>query len=421
VILGGLLRGEIRSLNKNSLPIRVFLIGSILLQAIFCGIRWVALLKDPGLNGIDFISFYTAGRIARSGDYAHLYDLQRQNEIQHKLIPADTFAGGVNLSQHPPYLAPLLSIIAGDDYVKAYMIWSAILAGVLVICFLVIGKYLLWEGWDRSSAVLCAANCAFFYPVLLSLLKGQDTAFILIGLLFWMIGIFQRKEMRSGFGLALSTLSPPIAGALSLPLIASRRKAAGWFCLAFSILAVISLALVGLKGARDYLQLLLISSQGQGYALNPSKMFNFLGWMLRSFPTLSLSLVHGLTWSAVIASLIASIWLWWGKRNRIRAEHIGLVVVLATFTSPHLHLHSVSFLLLPLLVVSTNLWKQNSRLGQLTALLLVPFCSLFMEASNLAGEQGLYTLTYLLMAALAGWFIYLMIQYKPEIDSLKGI
>jgi hypothetical protein len=186
-------------------------------------------------------------------------------------------------------------------------------------------------------------------------------------------------------------------------------------------LAVISLALVGLKGARDYLQLLLISSQGQGYALNPSKMFNFLGWMLRSFPTLSLSLVHGLTWSAVIASLIASIWLWWGKRNRIRAEHIGLVVVLATFTSPHLHLHSVSFLLLPLLVVSTNLWKQNSRLGQLTALLLVPFCSLFMEASNLAGEQGLYTLTYLLMAALAGWFIYLMIQYKPEIDSLKGI
>ncbi len=243
-------------LNHRSLSIRAFLIGTILLQATFCGMRWKALLTDPGLNGIDFISFYTAGRIARSGDYTHLYNLQMQNEIQSKLIPPDTFAGGVNLSQHPPYLAPLLSIISNDDYVKAYMLWTAILACMLVLCCLIIDKFLLSAGWDRISAILCAANCVFFYPILLSILKGQDTAFILFGLLLWMFGILQGKEMRSGFGLALSTLSPQIAGALALPSILSGRRAGIWFCLAFFWLAVFSLILVGFKGALDFLHLL---------------------------------------------------------------------------------------------------------------------------------------------------------------------
>ena len=241
---------------------------------------------------------------------------------------------------------------------------------------LVIYKFLLSASWDRISAILYAVNSICFYPVLLSLLKGQDTAFILFGLLFWMFGLLQGKELQSGFGLALSTLSPPIAGALALPSITSGRRAGRWFCLAFLVLSLFSLSLVGFKGAIDYLHLLLLSSQGQGYALNQSKMFNLLGLMLRSFPTLNVDLIHNLAWIVTFLSLVATAWFWWRKRNQIRAEHIGLVVVLALFTSPHLHSHSLSILLLPLLGISIFLWDRRSRLAQIGAVTLIPLCSL---------------------------------------------
>jgi hypothetical protein len=407
-------------LNNRSLSIRVFLIGSILLQAAFCVMSWKNLLKDPELNGIDFVSFYTAGRIARSGDYAHLYDLQAQIAIQNKLIPPAINVAGVNQLQyfpylHSPYMAPLLSLIAGDDYLKSYMVWSAVLFFMILFCGLVIYKYLLSADWDRTSAILYSLNSILFYPLMLSLLKGQDTAFILFGLLFWMFGLLQGRDLLSGFGLALSTLSPPLGGALALPSITSGRRAGRWFCLAFVLLSLFSLSLVGFKGAIDFFHLFLLSSQGQGYALNQDKMFNFLGLMLRSFPTLNLDLVHTLSWGVTLLSLMATGWFWWKFRAQIKAEHIGLVVVIALFSSPHLHSHSLSMLLLPLLGLSVYLWKSSSRLAQIAAVTLIPICSLCMEASNIAGETGFFAFTYFLMAALAGWFIYYTIQNSKSI------
>jgi hypothetical protein len=407
-------------LNNRSTSIQIFLIVSILLQVIFCANEWVTLIKTHALNRIDFVSFYTAGRIARSGDYAHLYDLQAQNEIQKNIIPPGSFAGDVNLSQHPPYLAPLLTLIASDDYVKAYIYWSVVLLCMFMVCFFIIYKFLLSSGWNPLSAALCAANSVCFYPLLLSFLKGQDTAFILCGLLLWMFGLLKGKEFVSGFGLALATLSPPIAGALALPLISSRRKAGGWFCLAFIGLAAISLGLVGLKGGIDYLHLLFISSQGQGYALNQSEMFNFLGLLLRSFPTLNVDIVHILAWSATIVSLIATCWFCWGKRTLLRTEHIGLVVVMATFTSPHLHSHSLGYLLLPMLGLSNLLWKQTNNLAKIAAVIFIPITSLLMEASNLAGDAGLYVITYILMAALGGWCVYFIIKNSEVMPLSEG-
>jgi hypothetical protein len=403
----------VNPLNYRSLPIRVFLIASILLQATFCAIRWKALLTDPGLNGIDFISFYTAGRIARSEGYARLYDVQAQNDFQDQLIPEQIYVGGEELSHqipylHPPYLAPILSIISGKNYIDSYVIWTEILILMLIICSSIIYAFLLSSGWDRDSAILYALNSICFYPVLLSILKGQDTAFILFGLLLWMYGLLLNKDLLSGVGLALSSLFLPIAGALALPTLSARRRCGFWFCLAFLILIIFSLSMVGVAGGFDFIKILILSSQGQGYALNQSKMFNFLGLMIRSFPGLNLNLIHELTWVLIIVSLIGSTWLWWGKKNNINVVSIGLIVVLATFTSPHLHAHSLSFLLLPLLGVSIYFFKRSNRLAQIAAVTLVPLCSLMMEASNIAGDTGLYLSAYLLMAALAGWFIYFL-------------
>lgn len=403
-------------MSYRSLPIRIFLILAILLQATFGFIKWLELTRDPRLNRIDFVIFYTAGRIARSGDYSHLYDLQTQKEFQNKLLPADTFAGGLIPFNHPPYLTPLLAVIAGDDYIKSYFLWTGILVAVLIICCAAIYRLLQSESWGWDTAILTAANCILFYPVLLSILKGQDAAFILLGLLFWMIGLRKGKEMVSGFGLALATLIPQIAGALALPTISSGRRSGLWFCMIFFLLALYSLILIGFNGVFDFLHLLLISSQGQGYALNQSEMINLIGLMLRSFPTLNVDTIHKIAWTVTILSIIFVTWLWWGKQHTIRIEHIGLAVVLAIFTSPHLHSHSLSFLLIPLIGTSIYLWNDGRRGAQLAAVLVIPLTSLVMEACTLAGDTGFYASAYLLMAALFCWFLYLLFVNSRKVQ-----
>src|SRR5215208_4483131 len=64
--------------------------------------KWIGLFDLPGLGAIDFISFYTAGRIARSGMYRQLYDLTTHYAIQSPIIGPNAVPGGVIMSQHPP-------------------------------------------------------------------------------------------------------------------------------------------------------------------------------------------------------------------------------------------------------------------------------------------------------------------------------
>jgi hypothetical protein len=80
---------------------------------------WIALLGDRSLYGMDFVAFYAAGRMAAGGQYQQLYDLDAQRASQGAIVGTDTFRGGANLFQHPPYLTPLLSRLASADFVHA--------------------------------------------------------------------------------------------------------------------------------------------------------------------------------------------------------------------------------------------------------------------------------------------------------------
>src|SRR5258706_15569151 len=62
------------------------LLGALALLAAIYAQLWIGLLSLPALGGVDFISFYTAGRIARAGAYGQLYDLTLHYAIQSPLI-----------------------------------------------------------------------------------------------------------------------------------------------------------------------------------------------------------------------------------------------------------------------------------------------------------------------------------------------
>ncbi len=359
---------------------------------------WFQLLNDSSLKGMDFISFYTAGRIARLGHYHQLYDLESQRAIQYTIVDENTFPGGVNLSQHPPYLAPLLSLLAVDKFVQSYILWTIIRLIVMFVCGELIRRFLYSSGWDARSAIFGALGCLSFFPFFLGLLGGQDTAFIMLGLFLWMFGLLNKKEASAGFGLALASLSPLIVGALGLPFLVVRRKASFWFIVASLLFLIYSLLLIGFQGGRDFLNLMAISSQGEGFGLNQSSMYNLLGLLLRSFPNVSAAVLRLISWGAFSAVIIFLVIFWWNKRDMLRIEHVGIAVSLAVFTLPHLHIHGLSYLLLPVLSVMGILWN----IGRKTlALSFLPLTSSLMLMSTLLGLSLEYIIAYLFMLVLA--------------------
>lgn len=393
-------------------PARRFALGEVLLLLLLVAqlalyvFMWLGFQDDPAFYGSDFISFYTAGRIARAGDFHHLYDLETQRRVQADVLGENTFPGGANLSQHPPTLALLLAGLAVDDFIQSYVLWTVVRLPVLLACGWLVYRFFRGNGWEARPAIWNALAATAFFPVFLGILGGQDAVWILAALLLWWNGLAFRAEAQAGIGLALATLAPTIAGTLALPLLAARRRAALWFLAAMVPLGVYTLALVGLDGLRDFWGLMTLSASGNEYGLNPAAMYNLLGLLLRAFPALPLATARLISWGALLAAAVLLVVLWWGKGDRVRLELAGLAVVLAVFLSPHLHAHSLAFLLLPLLAVCLQLGRRSRAL----ALVLLPALSTAMLLASFFSLAWSYALAYLTMLGLAAALTWSLIR-----------
>lgn len=357
---------------------------------------WTQLLDDPSLKGMDFISFYTAGTIFDLGLYNQLFDLALQKQVQWEIVSPDTFAGGVNLSQHPPYLAPLLGLVVVDDFVTSYIRWSLVRLIVCAVIWYSVYVFLLRRGWRKDHAVLYGLTFILFFPFFLGWLGGQDTVFILLGILMWVLGLLNGQDKKAGAGLALASLSPLVPFVLSIPMMLSRWKAGAWFVVSMFGLAVYSLLMVGFEGGRQFIDLMLLSSQGEGYGLNQTQMYNLLGLLLRGLPDSFHDIARLTSWIFFALVILVSSWFWHRHRDTLRIEHIALTVLVSTFALPHLHIHGLSYLLIPALAHALLVYEKGRVVE---ALCFLPVFSVIMLIASFVAPPFLnYGLYYFFMA-----------------------
>ena len=386
--------------SKQKISIAEFFILLLIIgQMALYSLMWFRLLGDSSLKTMDFISQYGTGYLIRDGRYGQIYNAEAEAVIQRQVV-GSTYDKPL-IYNHPPHLTPLLALIASEDYVRAYIYWTISGLLVLALCVELIRRHLRRSGWSPLQAVIGALGCATFFPLFISLLIGQDTVYTLIGLLVWMFALLKGKEIQAGLGLMFAALSPTIAGALALPLLASRRRAGLWFIVSMLGLAIYSLLLVGFQGIADLISLLLTSSQGDYYGINWFAMYNLLGLLVRAFPNLSMDTVRVMVWGAAGLSILGMCIFWWNKKDGLTMKHIGIAVILGVFTAPHLHLHGLSFLLLPLLGIMSMLYQHGRT--TLAVSLLPVLSSIFIVTMFLLPEWN-YTAYYLLMAAMLAGF-----------------
>ncbi|MFN3492600.1 MAG: hypothetical protein ACK40V_10315, partial [Anaerolineales bacterium] len=122
---------------------------------------WLGLLNNPSIKTMDFISFYTAGRLMRMGAYQQIYNLDSQALIQNQII-GETFAPLI--FAHPLHLNFLLAFIASKDYVSSYKVWSLLNVFVLLVGVNLIKRFFIKLNWDVRFAWLGAIGSITFFP-----------------------------------------------------------------------------------------------------------------------------------------------------------------------------------------------------------------------------------------------------------------
>jgi hypothetical protein len=332
---------------------------------------WLSFAGSSVAKRSDFMIYYAAGRLPLSD----LYDIDAQRELETRVAGSPLPVKGEVLPfNHTPVFVPLLHLLVNDDYAASYLRWTAVLWLVAFGCALLIFR--------MTGNVAFAFAAGSFYPLFTYIQQAHDTVFLLLGVLLCAHLLSLQKDWMAGIALSLTTLKPHFAIFLAIPLIV-RPKAFLGFCAGSTLMALYSVLLVGTQGVSDFLTLLKISAGGEMFGVRPLSMFNLLGLMERV--GVNPETARPVAWVMFLLSAFFLLFVW--KRNPAKPP-FALTMLLAVFTSPHLHGHDLALLLVSFATLSSP-----------NALFLL-VSSLALVALSIISSNWQFAVVYLLMGAL---------------------
>jgi len=274
--------------------------------------------------GSDFAAFYSAALLWRQ--HQNPYDHSKACDIQNR--------AGIALCLpffHPPVLLPLLSMVSNNDYEASYLYWCVILLIVTLLCLLC-----LFRLTDPIKALVSIT----FLPIFVSILQGQDTVFVLLGTLLCALFLRDGRDTLAGIALSLTVLRPHLGIALGIPLLFARPKVFRGFFFFGLVWVAYSFLLIGTQGFREIISAVVLTAQGTDPSTQQEKMYNLVGVCSR------LGISPLWAWPFFVGGIVGISVLW---RKRLTSTSFALGIVIALITSPHLHLHDLALLIVPLL------------------------------------------------------------------------
>jgi hypothetical protein len=337
----------------------IFIVSGFLVLIIVAAVLWLRMIGSPEeRTGSDFISPYSAARVAQRWGMANVYNLELQQAVQAEVVGFDLVPGQVLMFNHPPYLVPLLMLLVNGDYVGSLIRYAVLMVVFYGLSLSVVTRLFQIHGWKRAEILLVMAGLLTFYPLIVSLVNTQDTAIMVFGAFLWSLGLLTEKDWLAGIGLALTTVRPHVTVLLTVPFFFRRQKVLAWFTLAIGLLGLASLLVLGWGGIRSYLDILLTAAGGEWYGMRETVMVNFIGLLWRLAPNLGGNFIHLSGWLVYgIASIGVSVM--WAHSHKITEKQIGTAVILAVFAVPHLHYHDLTLLLVPLVMIMVLLEREG--------------------------------------------------------------
>jgi hypothetical protein len=343
---------------------QISIIFSLIIVYLF---QWLTMISShPLRTGTDFIIFYSVGKIAQDYGVTRSYDVSLQQGIQEDVIGFPLADKQVLVYNHIPYLIPIISLFVTDDYIFSFVMWTLVMIGIYITTSLLLLNSLSL----KTNHLLFFMGIILFYPKFQSLILGQDTAILFFGCTLWFIGMTKQNKWLAAIGLALTSVRPHLCLAFSIPLL-FRDFQTGWrFITVSSLLAIISIWMLGSQGVIDFLYMLQISAGGQWYGFHQNEMFNLIGLISRTLSQIEPNSIRIIGWVGYIGNIVFLSFLWGKKENSIEWL-ICSSIVLTLFFAPHLYYHDLTILIIPLVIVASRYTYHSTILLGISLVLLM--------------------------------------------------
>jgi hypothetical protein len=321
----------------------------------------------------DFISFYSAGELLRSGRASELFDPDTQFAVQSRHSPFVRERRQPFPYIHPPIEALLFVPFSYLPYPAAYVAWTGLNLLVLITTVGLLRKQL--PDLAALPRIWWAPILLAFFPFITVLVQGQDDLLLLFFFALVFLGLKRGRNVAAGMCLGLALIRPQFA----LPLAAILFCAGEWgaFCGFLAVAAALSVATVAIFGWSAWLNY-------PSHVWSSEQISNPNGVLLGSMPNLhgllgqplAAALSPGLLSTLILilsaAALILALSCW--RRGRSLEMSFSAVVLCVLLVSYHSFAPDLVLLLLPgfLCRVVREEFRTRSWLWLLPALLLVP-------------------------------------------------
>ncbi len=358
-----------------------------------------------GADGVssDFLSFYAAGHMVRTGEGDALYDAEAQAAAQRALYPGAVDEPiGYPL---PVFAAWMFAPFSALPFGAAYLAWSGVNMLVLAAICAMLWR-LLSAAPPRLRALFVGAT-ATSLPVAATLAFGQVDLLLVALLLAAWSALRRGHSVAAGLALALCIVKPQfVAGVVLLLVVWREWRALAAFAGAGGVLLVVP-ALLTSPGALAANARYITQYPGSapGLSVNAETMPNW-----RGFITSATGSGEALLWApgfALIAiGAVAVAAVVWRGAHRGDARSFALAVTLPLLLTPHLHTQSLALLAIPAaLALAAHFAPRDADAASAIGWTLAGYVALF--ATWFAASQGLALGGFVVAAAYAwaaaGW------------------
>jgi len=353
--------------NRLGLP-RTIATGFGLLSVAF-GI-WGFWTNFVGPIGVDFVSFWAAGKLTLAGHASAAYDIAVHRHVEQTVVP---HVGLLPFPYPPPFLIAVTPF-ALAPFTWAFVIW------IVITCIFYVLSARSFAPWPYALANP---------PGLLNFLIGQ-TGFLTSGLFLAGLALLQPAPFVAGAILGLLIIKPQLALLLPVAMLAGRQwRAIAGAILSISLALLTAFALFGLDAYRSFLHIL---PTYVGYMRNNSwewielaSPFAFLRY-LNVAPAIALAAQMFVASVAALVTFIA----WW----RNWEEKIAILAAATLLMSPYLLTYDALLLIVPAaLCVARKWWWRLTLLWVLSALPIVHFYGLY-EGPNTIPVAALLSISF---------------------------
>lgn len=311
------------------------------------------------LMAVDFGAFYAAATMVRDGDARRLGEMEAQRAAQRQLQEEEeTGWRWYNAFPYPPVVSLFTAPLAGFSLVTAFWIWASLglLAGG-------VASWLLARAFCPAIVWATTVLLLGFEPIWDVAWWGQIDTFLLLPVAGAVVLLRSsstlppaargRRELLAGVLLGFLAIKPIFVPLPLLVLAWGRPRVAIGMVTSGLALALASVALVGIDGIGDYVDLARFYQAFSGSpAVVEWRMYNLRGAAIRLglgwSEDIQLVAVLGVSILLALVTLVVSAV---ALRRGQSADLVAAAVVLGTIlTAYHVHVQSLVFLAIPLAI-----------------------------------------------------------------------